>query len=155
MQRMPEIWDDKRFLTTYTTVLGSLANYAIQQSSDLIPDNLAAALREFDTIFKSSTVEEMRDTGVIATSYRKLIHDVKMCLGMCPLILAWNVPRESKPPVKPYYGYNPPEPGSKNFVDLDALAMNIAKAVTLVEKYDNEYGAGMSGINEAYSLRMA
>jgi hypothetical protein len=150
---MPDIWDDKKFLTTYRVVLGTMANYAIQQSPYPIPDNLAAALREFDTIFKGTILEEMKDTGVIATSYQRLVADVRMCINMCPLILAWNIPLKGGSSMAFVSRYTRPDP-DYDFVDLDALANNVAMSITLVEKYDNEYGAGMAGVNEAETSRV-
>jgi len=145
---MPEIWDDRKFLTTYRAVLGGLANFAIQQSPYPIPGNLAAALREFDTIFKAHVDEVVKNTGVIATSCTQLITDVGACIAVCPLIIAWNIPRRGSQRRVPFSKYYQSDP-DYNFVDLGALARNVAQSITIVEKYDNEYGAGMQGINEA------
>jgi len=103
---------NKPFLTTYRIVRGELANFAVRRSPYTVPSNLAPALREFDTVFKSSVTEHIEDSGIFVTSYQQLVADVIACLNVCPLIVAWSIP----------------DPNG-DFVDLSTLAINVAESI--------------------------
>ncbi len=127
LQMMPDIWDDKIFFTSNNIVLGELAAWSIRQSPYLQPDNLSEALIEFNKAFK--TEEEYFHINCI-----ELHKKIRESFEQCPIILGWNnakignhkfvfVSRDHQQ--KPDY----------DFIDLDALARNIAHSITLAEKY--------------------
>lgn len=133
MQKKPEIWDDIPFLTTCDELLGALAQWAIRQSPYLCPDNLQQALEEFNlaipydrTSFSGCAFE---------TSCKGLIPFVRGLFEACPTILSWNYSKVGEPTMVFSSRYSQPGP-DYDFIDLDALARNIAHSVTVANKYD-------------------
>jgi hypothetical protein len=133
MQKKPEIWDDLPFLTTCDELLGALAQWAIQQSPYLCPDNLQQALEEFDL---ASPYDRTSFAGsIFETSCKGLIPFVRGLFEACPTILAWNNPKIGRHTV--VFVSRDSQPGPDyDFIDLDALARNIAHSVTVANKYD-------------------
>lgn len=142
MQRMPHIWDDTGFYTSIKSVVGELANWAIRQSPYTYPVNLEKAIDQFfyhfRNILKVNEVEIISD-GIFETSCNELEGWVNDTIDLCGYIRQWNTPKigggqsvnfvtsDSKP--KPDY----------DFIDLGALAKNIAHSVTVKEKFDKEH----------------
>ena len=123
MQMMPDIWDDDLFMTSRSAVLGTLACCAVRQSPYTYPDNLAQGLAEFRN---ELLVEHFE------TSYVKLRKQIREMIDKCPMILDWNKPRKDEHTIvfcsRPAFDYD--------FIDLDALARNVAQMVTLEAKYN-------------------
>lgn len=135
MQQMPAIWDDERLITSSNAVLGQLANWAIQQSPYLYPDNLAKALDEFSAVF--GTTGEL--FPLIHASCKQLREAIREALDACPSIIAWNSPKDgSNPEIVICSRYDKPAP-DQDIIDLDALARNMAHSITLAEKYDRAH----------------
>jgi hypothetical protein len=126
MQRMPEIWDDTNFYTSRGDVLGELAAWAVRQSPYTLPAHLEDALREFDLAFDS---EEFFDTN--CEELNKRIRDA---FDKCPRVLGWNNAKVGEGTVF-CSRYDTPQP-DYDFIDLDALARNMAHSITLEAKYD-------------------
>lgn len=131
IQRMPDIWDDQIFHTSRTSVFGELANWAVRQSPYLIPDKLPEALREFVVAF-SETEDHF------GTSCKALLSSVRAAFEKCPAILAWNKPKKGNYPTLFVSRHARPAPDD-DFIDLDALARNIAHSITLSEKYSKAH----------------
>lgn len=112
---MPDIWDDQTFLVSCSDVLGELAHWAVVQSPWVIPKELQRALYEFNAAHGSHHYFE--------TSYKPLQRSTRGLFEVCPSILACNVP--TKGIHRDVY----------EFIDLDALACNIARSITLAKKY--------------------
>jgi len=126
MQRMPDIWDDTPFHTTRNTVLGALAANAVRQSPYVAPDNLGQAIQQFDRAFVAGDVFE--------TNCRELRAAVAAAITHCPQIVAWNNPKKGNAQIAVYSRYDRPNP-DYDFIDLDALARNVAHDVTVQEKF--------------------
>ena len=127
IQSMPDIWDDKTFTTSKSTVLGALAAAAIRQSPYTIPKNLQLGLAEFNGALTCG--------DFFVTSCEQLIRRIRLVIERCPTILDWNIPVKGQrttifcsccSKLRPDY----------DFIDLDALVRNIAHTVTLEEKYN-------------------
>lgn len=131
IQSMPDIWDDQEFYTSRSTVLGELANWAVQQSPYTVPDNLQKAIHEFAAAFAP--------TGeIFTTNCRDLLTLVREAFEECPSILAWNESKKGDHQIVFVSRYDKPQP-DHDFIDLDALARNVAHAVTLAEKYSEAH----------------
>lgn len=124
MQAMPDIFDDQTFKTSRETIFGALACWAVRLSPYLVPDGLEEALIEFDALFN---VDEYFEA-----SCNVLSKNIRSTFDSCPVILGWNIPRKT---VRvPIIGIG--DGGwHYDFIDLDALARNVAHAVTVEEKY--------------------
>lgn len=116
IQKMPDIWDDQKFWTTKETILGALASWAIQQSPYFYPCDLPTGLLEFYDKF-----EVLED--LFETSCEQLEKKVRETFKRCSTIIGWSKPEVGNIQVV------------HDFIDLDALAKNIAHSVTLEEKY--------------------
>ena len=128
---MPEIWDDSPFLTTVDELLGALAEWAVKQSPYLCPDNLQQALEEFTLAIPYD--RDVFADSIFETSCEWLIPFVRGLFEACPSILAWNEPKFGKHRVAFSSRYDSPKP-DYDFIDLDALARNIAHSITVTNK---------------------
>lgn len=129
IQSMPDIWNsDKMFLTSKEDVLGALANWAIQQSPYVMPEDLDVGLREFWMQFDPCPPFEYFETN--CNSLRSKVRDT---FESCPTIMGWNVAKKGSGTVI-CSRYDSPEP-DYDIIDLDALARNVAHSITLEAKY--------------------
>lgn len=129
MPRMPDIWDDTKFITSRNNVRGTLACWAIRQSPYDVPDNLVEALVEFEKAFADSS-------EFFETSCKELGTMILEAFGKCPMIQSWNKAKDGS--TGPVFSsrFDQPSP-DHDFIDLDALARNVSHDVTLSEKYSN------------------
>jgi hypothetical protein len=129
MQRMPDIWDDTLFWVNRKAIFGQLANWAILQSPYLVPEGLTDALIQFNNAFVSEDFFE--------TNCRDLISRIKEVFDDCPVILSWNVAKKGNGNtfVDRYSKLNP----DYDFIDLGALARNIAHSLTVLGKFDKAH----------------
>jgi len=133
MQKKPEIWDDSTFLTTVDELLGALAQWAVQQTPYLCPDDLQQGLEEFNLAIP---YDRTSCYGCIfETSCKGLIPFVRDLFEACPTILAWNSPKIGQH-TRAFYSRNSQPQADYAFIDLDALARNIAHSVTVSNKYN-------------------
>jgi hypothetical protein len=130
MQQMPDIWDDQEFITSRKAVLGQLACCAVWQSPYIVPKGLSEALDEF-----SRSVVWKGWDEYFRTNCKQLIHDLLDAFNECRTIQAWNIPRKGPHETVFVSRHDTPKPDF-DFVDLDALARNVAHGITLQEKYD-------------------
>lgn len=137
LQSMPDIWDDQEFHTTPTAVLGELANWAVRQSPYVVPGNLSGALREFAATF-------VPKSECFPVSCKSLLALVRGAFEECPAILAWNNPKKGDHQIVFVSRHDSPAP-DHDFIDLDALARNVAHAVTLGEKYSQAHDDAIDG----------
>jgi len=128
IQKMPDIWDDADFMTSRNTVLGQLACCAVRQTPYPTPNNLGKAIEEM--AYAISDLDEY-----FYTSCRKLQALMRKSFDECPTIQAWNVPKKGNHQMVFVSRFDTPSP-DYDFIDLDALARNIAHGITLQEKYD-------------------
>lgn len=132
MPRMPHIWDDTPFTTSRSAVRGALACWAVKQSPYDVPDNLGHALLEFESAFLSDDYFE--------TSCEDLRGRVYSTFEKCPTIEMWNEAKDGSSGIVFCSRYGQPAP-DHDFIDLDALARNVAHLVTLTERYDQIHDA--------------
>lgn len=140
MQAGPGIWDDTPFYTSGKTVLGELAGWAVRQSPYTIPDRLAKALSEFHHVFGMGGKGD-----VWQTNCKELRQRIERAIEKCPLILAWNDPKEGDHKLVFVDRYGGPDP-DHDFIDLDALARNVAHAVTLQEKFSLAHDSSLANV---------
>jgi hypothetical protein len=119
IQRMPDIWDDSTFYTSRSAVIGELANWAVRQSPYVVPAGLEHALREFRLAFSAEEYFE--------TDCKTLFGKIRLAFDVCPSVLDWNNAKIGEGAGRRQADYD--------FIDLDALARNIAHSITLSEKY--------------------
>jgi len=128
IQQMPDIWDDARFLTSRNAVLGQFVCCAVRQTPYPVPPDLVAAIEELTG--EISDLEEY-----FYTCCRDLQYLVRVSFDECPTIQAWNIPKKGKHQTVFVSRFDTPNP-DYDFIDLDALARNIAHGITLQEKYN-------------------
>lgn len=126
IQKMPDIWDNTSFMTSRSAVLGALASWSVRQSPYLYPDNLEKGLLEFDSVFVADDHFEIN-----CNALRNQIYTV---IDKCPTILGWSVPKKGRHITVFCSRYDQPHP-DYDFIDLSALARNVAHTITLEEKY--------------------
>lgn len=130
MPRMPDIWGDTPFTTSRDAVRGALACWAVRQSPYDVPDNLGEALLEFERAFGE----------YFETNCGALSEAVFVAFGNCPAVESWNVAKDGS--TGPVFSSRHDQPApDHDFIDLHALAHNVAHAVTLAERYDQVHDA--------------
>jgi len=131
IQSMPDIWDDKSFWVMRSTVIGAFAQAAVRQSPYICPVFIASGIRQFnaglicDDCFETNC-QELRDL-------------VREIIEKCPIVQGWNKPKKGKQTVVFVSRHEQPQP-DYDFIDLNAMARNIAHSVTLEEKYNDLHG---------------
>jgi len=128
IQSMPDIWDDQPFVTSKSEILGALANWAVRQSPYSYPENLPKALFEFEYQFGCSDV-------YFETNCKELLQRIVDTFERCPTIMGWDVAKKGSVQTVFCSRHDNPHP-DYDFIDLDALARNIAHSITLQNKYD-------------------
>ncbi len=128
IQKMPDIWDDIEFMTSRNSVLGQLACCAVRQTPYTSPDQLRQAIEEM--------AYAISDLGeYFYTNCHELQNMMRRYFDECPTIQEWNVPKKGNHQTVFVSRFDTPNP-DYDFIDLDALARNIAHGITLQEKYD-------------------
>lgn len=110
------VWHDqeKRYVLN-SMVVGHFANWAVRQS----PDNQPKLLLSGILLFKENLIIGDDEGGECTCAF--LREQVDIAIKKSPIIVSWN---ETPPGI--------------DFIDLDALARNIAHSVWLEILYDNE-----------------
>lgn len=126
IQSMPDIWDDKSFWTSRSTVMGAFAQVVVRQSLYVYPLDLVSGLVEFNNAFSQD--------DCFKTNCRDLNNLVRAAIEKCPTVLGWDKPRKSGHVT--VFCLNRLSP-DHDFIALNAMARNIAHAVTLEEKYND------------------
>lgn len=128
MQAKPMIWDNTKFWTSKNTVIGAFAMCAVSQSPYVCPENLEQGVKEFADVF--SGVDD-----VFETSCEQLVLVVESVIRVSNTICGWNNPKKGNHTISFTSRYESPHP-DYDFIDLGALARNVAHTVTVLEKYD-------------------
>ena len=131
MQRMPEIWDERKFWTSVKEIKGMLAYWGIQQSPYGMPENLDVACREISECFETKADA----IGFFETNCRELRDMIRTSIDRCPTILSWNIPKKGDHHIAFSSRYFRPHP-DYDFIDLDALARNMSHSITVAKKYN-------------------
>jgi hypothetical protein len=136
--RMPDLWSKPDVIVTHKALAGALAQWAVRQSPYTVPDNLGAAVIEFMQQWPHADYERL-DADVLKAEIRAVIE-------RCALVKAWNEPK-LQGAVNPDYGaafvsrYETIKP-DYDFIDLDALAHNVAHELTLWAQVEAAQDAG-------------
>lgn len=128
IQQMPDIWDDAEFMTSRNAVLGQFACCAVRQTPYTSPDRLWQAIEEM-----AYAISDLDD--YFHTNCHHLQNLMVQSFEECPTVKAWNVPKKGDHQMVFVSRFETPTP-DHDFIDLDALARNIAHGITLQEKYD-------------------
>jgi len=131
IQSMPDIWDDTPFWVMRSTVIGAFAQAAVRQSPYICPTMLDVGIRQFDAwLIRDDCFE------ISCEDLRDLVREI---IKKCPMVQSWNTPKIGKHTVVFCSRHSQPPP-DYDFIDLDAMARNIAHSVTLEEKYNQLHG---------------
>ena len=131
MQTMPQIWDEGAFWTSVKEIKGELASWGIRQSPYGMPEHLTRACQEMADYF----TPKADATGFLETSCKALRKEIRQAIDACPAMQAWNVPKKGDHQIVFSSRYDHPHP-DYDFIDLDALARNIAHSITVAHKYE-------------------
>ena len=124
------VWGDTSNRVIVKSVLiGHFGMWAIRQSPYLLPKELEKSIQEFSQLL------EFDDTAFIKTTYINLEKIVGDAILKSGIITSWNVPKKGTGNVF-VSRYDKPEP-DYDFIDLDALARNVAHSVWLEIFYDD------------------
>lgn len=130
--RMPHLWDKTEVLVNHKTLAGSLACWAIRQSPYIVPENLGPAIAEF--------MEQWSHEDYARLDTRALHQEIRAVIDRSPLVKAWNEPKKEGAVntalgcafVSRYESIHP----DWDFIDLGALARNVAHEITLWEQVE-------------------
>jgi len=133
MPSMPGIWNEDKFWESRTYILGAFAKWAVIQSPYTTPDNLEEAIHKLSLHFP----EEMFET-----SYRELIKKLDPLMELIPEIAAWNERKNgNQAPLGFASRYGGPAPDD-DFIDLGALARNVAQDLKVRSAYNRVHDHG-------------
>ena len=111
-------------------LIGHFAMWAVRQSPYLLPENLDKSIQEFDKHLISNI--KIGDEDLIEATYTDLSKNIKDAISKSSTILSWNVAKMGSGSVfiSPYSKVK----SDYDFIDLDALARNIAQSVWREQK---------------------
>jgi predicted oxidoreductase len=128
------VWNDKSSrIVSKSVVVGHFAMWAVRQSPYLLPDNLDKGIEEFDK-YLIYTVNACNEY-LIETTYTELEDNIRKAITKSDIISSWNIAKKGTGNVF-VSTYSKPKP-DYDFIDLDALARNIAQSVWLELCYDD------------------
>lgn len=130
------VWQDLLTRTVLKeTVIGHFAMAVVRQSPYLMPEYLAAGIKEFDKLLSSNI--EVGNEKLIETTYIDLKKSIGKAISNSEIIYSWSIAKKGTGPVF-VSSYSKPKP-DYDFIDLDALARNIAQSVWLEVCYDDGF----------------
>lgn len=127
LPRMPALWSKDDICVAHKSIAGALAHWAVSQSPYTVPDSLGQAVVQF--------MEHWGGKDYLMMNAANLKTAIRRTIDQCPLIVAWNTPKHEGA-VNPDLGiafvsrYESIKP-DYDFIDLDALAHNVAHELTL------------------------
>ena len=128
------VWEDTSTrVVLKSVVVGHFAMWVVRQSPYLLPENLDNGIKEFNEslIFKKN----LGDEELIKTTYYDLKGKIRDAILNSGIISSWNIAKRGRGPVVVSCHSYPKS--DYDFIDLDALARNIAQSVWL-ELSDDE-----------------
>ena len=126
------VWKDTSTrVVLKSVVVGHFAMWAARQNPYLLPESLDKGIEEF------SQSLEFGDAALVETTCAKLQKIVSDGISESDIISSWNVAKKGTGPVF-VTRYTEPEPDF-DFIDLNALARNIAHSVWLELCYDEGF----------------
>jgi len=130
-----------RFWTSKHAVLGALASCAIRQSPYVCPENLEAAIFDAHKKFPDPDDYFETDCQCLRLAVRDLIERV-------PHMTAWNKPKKGKHEYVFVDRHSKPDP-DHDFIDLDALARNVAYDIAVNELREQSNDTARKGGKDA------
>ena len=128
------VWEDKSSrVVLKSVVVGHFAMWAVRQSPYLLSDNLDKGIEEFNK-YLIYTINACNER-LIETTYRELKDNIRKAITKSDIISSWNIAKKGSGPVF-VSAYSKPK-SDYDFIDLDALARNIAQSVWLELCYDD------------------
>lgn len=122
---IPKSWPVLRvigpLLVSRNDVLGELAGWAVRQSPYTVPDKLAEAVTAFCDAWPRAEYAQF-------DSVADLDYTIKTTFQHVPEIMAWNERKNGRDGHGYVTRYDKPSPDD-DFIDLDALARNMAMAI--------------------------
>lgn len=128
------VWKDKsKRIVLKSVLIGHFAMWAVRQSPYLSPNDLDTGIEEFNENFVSST--KIGNADIIETTYIELEDNIKNAISYSDTISSWNIAKKGAGPIFVSM-YSEPKP-DYDFIDLEALARNIAQSVWLEISYND------------------
>lgn len=130
------VWKDTATrVVLKSAIIGYFAMWAVRQSPYLLPEALDKGIMEFD--------ETLDFSGeYIKTTCKDLENIVGTAISKGGVIQSWNIPLKGEAPSYLFVSrYDKLEP-DLDFIDLDAIARNIAHSVWLEVCYDDDFFEG-------------
>lgn len=126
------IWlDMRRHLFSVGDIIGAFSMWAIRQSPYYRPDNLEQAIDELGELLMQKLDFEP-PYGYVSLSYAHIRTILMDCFDCIAAIKKWNEPKSGHNAQNVFVSrYSQPRPDD-DFIDLDALARNIAE--TLIQE---------------------
>ena len=126
------VWKDKAPRGVLkSVVIGHFTMWAIRQSPYLLPEKLHDAVEEFNRALDLNGV-------YMELTYLELRKRVSAAISNSDIILSWNIAKSGHSGPVFISRYGDPEPDD-DFIDLDAMARNIAQSVWLEVCYDDGF----------------
>ena len=120
--KMPQLWTAENIIVSVHDVLGALACWGVRQSPYTAPENLKEAVEQFAANWPHEDYK-MMDSETLWIS-------IKETIKRCPLVTAWNNSKKGDVQISFHSRYDQPHP-DYDFIDLDALANNMAHQIVL------------------------
>lgn len=137
---MPALWSKSDIYISRRNLAGALAHWAVIQSPYTVPENLGAAVEQFVEKWEGEW-----GSGDCLLSSSTLMTAIDRTIHQCPLIVAWNTPK-IEGAVNPELNtafisrYEAIKP-DYDFIDLGALARNVAHELTLWSQVESAQDA--------------
>ena len=129
------VWKDTSTrVVLKSVVVGHFAMWAIRQSPYLFPESLDEGINEFNEclVFK----KKIGDAELIETTYTDLKGKISDAISNTNIISSWNIAKKRRGSIMvSCYSYPKLD---YDFIDLDALARNIAQSVWLELRSDTK-----------------
>lgn len=120
-------------------VLANFARWAVYQSPYNCPDNLAAVLSDLSTVLKLRHPEVVKGTGIMDVERADMEATLSGFIEQHPEVQAWNQRKNGdQSPYSFTSRYDGPGDPDADFIDLDALRMNVMRSLSWV----SEVGVG-------------
>lgn len=117
---------EDKYVITYRSVMGSLADCAVRQSPYPVSENLEMVLGKFHGLIESELNEEVKQYILKFDSWNECHEWIASRLKQIPEYLAWNERKNGNQALykftSAYDGKGDPD---NDFIDLDALSRNI------------------------------
>ena len=144
--------DPSKRLILASVLVGHFGMWAIRQSPYLVPERLEEGINEFAEMLKSYISNSVKASekndavcinkcDYIEGTYTELMRCVEYAISKSAIIQSWNKSKKGECTLVFVTAYSHPHP-DHDFIDLDALARNIAQSAWLEVSYDDNFLRG-------------